>query len=377
MFRISLFIVNIVSFIILISFAQQLFAMSNNDFIDIKIFSKEKTLQNITINSNTELLSLKKTLFLKEKWNIKSDKKFLILYNHKTKHHLPDKITLNSLNNSPICIGINSQSRYYNRCYTGNIKIVLINNQLQLINNLPVIDYLYSTVGSELPQGWPEEAVKTQAIIIHTYLNYALKNHIILEDTTQNQFYGGVNYINKSYKIYIDEVKNIIITDKNNLPIEALYHSTCAGETLNNENVFGGKPRYYLRSVKCYHDSDSNFYSTKVSNIYKELLKKIFHTSRLKFIKDKDNRLNLIVTDNKTYTPYQFWIIVGKELGWGKIPGVKFKVDCLKDKCKITSKGAGHAVGLCQWGARGLALKGFTYRQILQYYYKGISFFTN
>ena len=32
-------------------------------------------------------------------------------------------------------------------------------------------------------------------------------------------------------------------------------------------------------------------------------------------------------------------------------------------------KGWGHGVGLCQWGARGMALQQFTYKQILSYYY--------
>jgi len=35
--------------------------------------------------------------------------------------------------------------------------------------------------------------------------------------------------------------------------------------------------------------------------------------------------------------------------------------------------GWGHGVGLSQWGARGLALEGKTYRDILTYYYTGVT----
>ena len=35
----------------------------------------------------------------------------------------------------------------------------------------------------------------------------------------------------------------------------------------------------------------------------------------------------------------------------------------------FVGKGWGHGVGLCQWGARGMALQQFTYKQILSYYY--------
>src|SRR5207247_5215384 len=36
--------------------------------------------------------------------------------------------------------------------------------------------------------------------------------------------------------------------------------------------------------------------------------------------------------------------------------------------------GFGHGIGLCQYGAQGMALAGRTYRQILQHYYSSIAF---
>jgi stage II sporulation protein D len=38
---------------------------------------------------------------------------------------------------------------------------------------------------------------------------------------------------------------------------------------------------------------------------------------------------------------------------------------------EFEGKGWGHGVGLCQWGAKGQAEHGRTYRQILSYYYPG------
>ena len=37
----------------------------------------------------------------------------------------------------------------------------------------------------------------------------------------------------------------------------------------------------------------------------------------------------------------------------------------------FAGKGWGHGVGLCQVGAYGMALRGSTYREILQHYYSG------
>ena len=36
-------------------------------------------------------------------------------------------------------------------------------------------------------------------------------------------------------------------------------------------------------------------------------------------------------------------------------------------------RGSGHGVGLDQWGARAMALRGYTFEQILGYYYTGIA----
>ena len=40
----------------------------------------------------------------------------------------------------------------------------------------------------------------------------------------------------------------------------------------------------------------------------------------------------------------------------------------------ISGRGWGHGIGMCQWGAYGYALHGWTYKQILSHYYTGISF---
>jgi stage II sporulation protein D len=40
----------------------------------------------------------------------------------------------------------------------------------------------------------------------------------------------------------------------------------------------------------------------------------------------------------------------------------------------FSSIGYGHGVGMCQYGANGMAKQGRTYRQILRHYYRGVKF---
>jgi stage II sporulation protein D len=41
------------------------------------------------------------------------------------------------------------------------------------------------------------------------------------------------------------------------------------------------------------------------------------------------------------------------------------------DKFYFKGRGWGHKVGLCQWGAKGMAEKGKTYKEILAHFYPG------
>ena len=43
-----------------------------------------------------------------------------------------------------------------------------------------------------------------------------------------------------------------------------------------------------------------------------------------------------------------------------------------KDTIVITTKGFGHGIGMSQYGAQGMALEGYDYKEILKHYYTGI-----
>jgi stage II sporulation protein D len=76
--------------------------------------------------------------------------------------------------------------------------------------------------------------------------------------------------------------------------------------------------------------------------------------------------------NGKTIDGYQFWLKLGQKFGWDKVPGTRFSLlDNGNGQVVFSSTGAGHGVGLCQWGAVGMAKEGKTYQQILEFYYPG------
>jgi len=60
-------------------------------------------------------------------------------------------------------------------------------------------------------------------------------------------------------------------------------------------------------------------------------------------------------------------------LGGRGLSSPNFSVEEKGGVLLFSGRGHGHGVGLCQWGARGLALEGRTAEQILEHYYPGAS----
>ena len=58
-------------------------------------------------------------------------------------------------------------------------------------------------------------------------------------------------------------------------------------------------------------------------------------------------------------------------MGPNDIKSTNFKVKRMNNKFIFSGHGWGHGVGFCQWGAAGMAEKGYSAEQILKFYYPG------
>src|SRR5437870_5181651 len=58
-------------------------------------------------------------------------------------------------------------------------------------------------------------------------------------------------------------------------------------------------------------------------------------------------------------------------LGYTVVASTQFDIEFSGLRLQFTGRGAGHGVGLCQWGAKELAERGYPAETILRYYYPG------
>jgi stage II sporulation protein D len=158
-------------------------------------------------------------------------------------------------------IPANDQSflSFNGRSYRGFFILRATRKGVVLTNTLNLEDYLMSVVPGELSPGqFPSlEALKAQAVAARTY---AVKNMGQFRDlgydlinTPRSQLYIGMSAEHPLSTQAVAETRGEVLRYKGEL-INALYTSTCGGKTENAENVFGGRPVPYLKSVECTTD---------------------------------------------------------------------------------------------------------------------------
>ena len=273
--------------------------------------------------------------------------------------------------------------------YSGKIHIVFRDNKILAINILGIEKYLNSVVGSEMPHKWHLEALKAQAIASRTYALQKKNNGLYDIDSTQtNQVYNGLESSTSKTRKAVRETRSLVIIYKNKL-INALFHSSSGGMTENSEDVWND-PYPYLVSVKDFDQKNPKFkWNKKVS---KSELKKIFPiVGGIQQIKVLNITETGRVKNLKISGIYGEKIITGKEfrskLGLKSTlfrPVISDNFYDIKDlqnqsnmksypHLTISGLGAGHGVGMSQWGARYMAKRGYKANQILRYFYKGVN----
>lgn len=127
---------------------------------------------------------------------------------------------------------------------------------LNVINELNMEDYLRGVVPAELgPTVYDElEALKAQAVAARTY---AYRNLRQFEAEGYDicpgpacQAYGGFSMEHDLSTRAVTETAGLVLTH-DGAPIDALYTSTCGGETSDVGTMFPGRNEPYLRRARC------------------------------------------------------------------------------------------------------------------------------
>jgi len=156
---------------------------------------------------------------------------------------------------------------------------------------------------------------------------------------------------------------------------QPLFHSASGGKTENSEDVFvSALP--YLRSVDSRFEGDAPYQNENISVSFATFEKKIkekygagnITPDTIKILSRSDGgRVKEIQVGDK--------VLSGRDIR--ELFGLRSANFTLafngKEDIVFTTCGYGHGVGMSQWGANGMAKAGYSYVEILQHYYLGVS----
>ncbi len=136
------------------------------------------------------------------------------------------------------------------RRYRGEMELSDYKGKLTLVNELPVDQYLYGVVGSEMASGWPLEALKAQAVLARTRALAQNNKYGIAQvsDTVLEQAYFGYDKESADVRKAVDKTEGEVLTYRGKL-IDALFYSNAGGMTADGSEVWGNKVPY-LRPVE-------------------------------------------------------------------------------------------------------------------------------
>jgi stage II sporulation protein D len=260
--------------------------------------------------------------------------------------------------------------------------------RLTAIDELDLERYLYGVIKGEIDPHWPAEAVKAQAVAartlaLHTLAEFGGKfagEGYTLRATTDSQVYLGMAGEDRGATEAVDATRGIVMLFRGE-PIFAAYHSNSGGHTEDSENVWGAA-HPYLRGVPDPYalDAPGAQWTARVP---------------LSAIDAAIRRAGIALAGAAAVEPGRVtpWgrvvtLRIGDEagrwlemnanqfrllLGPAVLRSTMFAISRAGNDVLFTGRGSGHGVGLDQWGARALALRGYTFEQILAYYYTGVT----
>ena len=293
---------------------------------------------------------------------------------------------------------------HWDRCeeqeFDGILNIRNNSNSTQTaINTIDLEDYLCSVISSEMNANSPMELLKAHAVISRSWAIRAMQkpNHegfdVCADDHCQR--YEGLRRMNERAVQAVRETAGQVLVNGEGEICDCRYHKCCGGRTEIWRTCWEDTDVPYIQSVECpycgrvsantlrlvlndYDQETRDFHDWKVSYSDEELdeivnarYPGIGHITALEPLhrgaSGRIDRLRIIGTE-RTET-------IGKELTIRYALARKclysswFEVAHENGHWTLTGHGWGHGAGLCQIGAAQMAEEGFSYEQILSYYY--------
>jgi stage II sporulation protein D len=274
--------------------------------------------------------------------------------------------------------------KFMGKSYEGSFQVLKSGAKFLVVNQLDIDDYLEGVVKNEMSPKWPIEALKSQTVLARTYAAQKIQKprteFYDLAATVDDQVYGGMSDLDPAIDQAIKDTSGEVLFFESCLA-EVFYHSCCGGQTEAAEYVWAGVGKPYLKSVKCDFCQECPAYFWRFPET--GAMSGTLLAAELGYEGEDIEYMNVseqspsghaLKVKVKFKGGHATEIAGGDfrlRLGRGGVRSTLFKIQKEPGGFVIFGSGSGHGVGLCQWGAKGMAEQGKNYREILDFYFPG------
>jgi stage II sporulation protein D len=296
--------------------------------------------------------------------------------------------------------------RVNGRSYRGILEIVRDTGGITLVNRLPLETYLLGVVSAEMGRrNLAEfEALKAQAVVSRTYALRNLGRRAVLgfdlHAGVADQVYVGAGSEAPEGLEAVQATRGMVLTH-GGAPIDAFYYSTCGGQTADGVEAFAAASRSYLRSFPDVDEHGEAYCRISPRYRWREewtggvllaMLRRTLPTvarvssDRIGEVRDvwvaqrtasgRVGRLAITLASNQVMVDGPAVRQVLRPPSGDLLRSAAFTLTATGagrglSRLVAEGRGAGHGVGLCQWGAVGRSRAGQDFQRILAAYYPG------
>jgi stage II sporulation protein D len=272
--------------------------------------------------------------------------------------------------------------RLHGREYTPPLDVVRSPAGLAVVNEVGLEEYLAGVLRAEVGERWPHEALRAQAVVARTYAAYhrqlnAGKPYHIIASTAHQQYVGRVPRSSPVWGAVQDTLGMVLRLDGELFP--AFYHTESGGYTEDPRTVFAARNMPALRPIVCPFSAGSPHHAwtldLRLADLTEALRRGGVDVGAVSGVEIAERTASLraaVVTVRGARGSAR---VRGNDfrrmVGYDVLKSTLFAVALDGDVLRFAGRGWGHGVGMCQWGAKGMAEQGHTMRQILEFYYPG------
>lgn len=281
---------------------------------------------------------------------------------------------------------------------------------LDLVEELPLEEYLPGVLAIELYQQWPLETFKAQAVAARSYALHERRRSIELgedfdvEGSTLDQAYAGATK-NPTPTAAVRATRGLVLTERGQI-LRAYYSSTCGGRANSAADVWPvgkgyefnlagpiqgrtrdfaceGSPLFRWTVERALDDVEQRLRAWGEAN--GSALRRLGRLASIKAtrfnpvtdrpirfqVTDHEGRRVLIKSEDlRVALNYRAPTLASPDRP-AQVRSGDLEVTISGNRATIAGRGFGHGVGMCQFCAKGFADEGKPYQEMLKAFYAG------